>query len=204
MSDDNRPAPMDPAAVRRGRLIAGGLFAIALVPVLLATLMYYTGWFVPSSTTNKGELVAFGESIFDTGLRGEQGEPLEPRYMPDNGDATWWFVIVADPCEEVCQEWLYLSRQVHIRLNREADKVQRAFWSTNPDVLDRDEHPLIEVLSHEDNGIPKLPEGASPEEGPFVYIVDRMGTFALRYDESHEGTDLLEDIRHLISTSPHG
>lgn len=204
MSDQNEPRSMDPAAVRRGRLIAGALFAIALIPVLLATLMYYTGWMVPTSTTNKGDLVARGESIFDTGLVGSNGEALEQRFMPDNEDATWWFLIVADPCEAACQEWLYLSRQVHIRLHREADKVQRAFWSPNPEVLDRDEHPLIEVFSHPDDGLPILPEGVSPADGPFVYIVDRMGTFALRYDESHEGSDLLDDIKHLIKTSPHG
>ncbi len=203
MTDNSMPPEHDPEAIRRGRLKAGALFAIAFTPILLATLMFYTGWGIPGSTINQGELLEDNPQLTDTGLLGSEGEALEARFLPEHQDAKWWILVVADQCEEACQEWLYMTRQVHILLNRDADRVQRAFYAANPDVLDRDTHPLIEVFQADADRV-RLPDGQVPADGPFVFIVDPMGNMVLRYDDRHEADDVLDDIEHLLDTSPLG
>ena len=204
MNQNATPPEHDPEAIRRGRLKAGALFAIAFTPILLATLMFYTGWGIPASTTNKGELLEGNPQVTETALLGSEGEGLAARFLPENQDAKWWILVVADQCQEACQEWLYMTRQVHILLNRDADRVQRAFYAANPDVLDRDTHPLIEIFQSEEGRAVTLPNGQAPSDGPFVFIVDPMGNMVLRYDDRHTADDVLDDIEHLLDTSPLG
>ena len=46
-----------PAQVRRGRRTALLLFAVGFGPLILATVMYYTGWLNPEGISSNGNAV---------------------------------------------------------------------------------------------------------------------------------------------------
>ena len=51
---DDAPTP---AQVRRGRRTALLLFALGFGPMILATVMFYTGWLNPDGYSNQGQAV---------------------------------------------------------------------------------------------------------------------------------------------------
>jgi len=204
MTDQSTPSQAEQDAIRRGRIKAGALFMVALGPMLVATIMFYTGWGVPTATSNNGDLVPRGHTIFETGMTDSDGEALNPLFLPDNEDAKWWFLTVADDCGETCQDLLMLTRQVHISLNRESPRVKRAFHADDPTQAPLDEHPGLSLWDGTAPSRVTLPEDLSPADGPYIYIVDPMGNFVMRYDSSHIGRDILDDIRHLLKISPLG
>lgn len=189
--------------IRSGQLKAAALFAIAIVPVLIATLMYFTGWGIPEGTSNKGDLVPKGTLATDLGLVNSEGESLETLFIDHNEDATWWLLVVADECDAQCEEMVFLTRQVHISLNRQSNRLQRAFYASNAEEVDLSEHPRLSLWKRA-NGKVSLPEGKTPGEGPYAYIIDPIGNLVMRYDSSHKGRDMLDDLKHLFKVSPLG
>ncbi|MDX1588344.1 MAG: hypothetical protein R3296_05350 [Oleiphilaceae bacterium] len=189
--------------MRRGQLKALALFAIAIVPVLVASLMYFTGWGVPEGTSNKGDLVPQGTLASDLGLVTSEGESLDTLFIDENEDATWWLLVVADECNQACEEMVFLTRQVHISLNRQSNRLQRAFYASNAEEVDLSEHPRLSLWKKA-NGTVSLPEGQTPADGPYAYIIDPIGNLVMRYDSSHKGRDMLDDLKHLFKVSPLG
>lgn len=189
--------------IRRSRIKAGMLFAIAIVPLLLATLMYYTGWGLPSSTTNNGEFVGSEARVLGLGLRDEEGRSFATRLMPENDEAKWWILISADQCGQACQNWLDLTQRVHQSLHRDADSVRRGFISNDDTIPDTEKHARLVLLRDAGGGNPLL-RHARNRETTTVFVADPMGNLVLRYDGRHDGTDLLEDIEHLLDASPLG
>ncbi|TVP58032.1 MAG: hypothetical protein EA349_05340 [Halomonadaceae bacterium] len=203
MNEPSKQQDYDPATVRSGQLKAAALFAIAIIPVLVATLMFFTGWGVPGATSNKGDLVPGGTLATDLGLVNEEGESLQGLFLDNNDNATWWLVVVADECNQACEDMVFLTRQVHISLNRQSNRLSRAFHATDMDEVDLSEHPRLSLWQRE-NGPVTLPEGVSPADGPYAYIIDPIGNLVMRYDSSHAGRDMLDDLKHLFKVSPLG
>lgn len=198
------PRDFTPDETRRSRIKAALLFAIAIVPLLAATVMYYTGWGIPSSTTNNGEFVEARDSVPDMDLRESGGEPFADNFMPANEDAKWWILVTADRCGTACSEWLDVTRRVHRRLHRDADRVRRGFIAGDGTVPDSGEHPKILTLSGPDGGNPLGSKARDTDRDGTVFVVDPMGNLVLRYDSRHDGTDLLDDVEHLLDSSPLG
>ena len=197
------PREFTPEETRRSRIKAGLLFAIAIAPLLVATLMYYTGWGVPSSTTNNGEFVGSRAQVLELGLRDAQGRPFDARFMPENDDARWWILISAENCGKACHNWLGVTRRVHKSLHRDADQVRRGFLSKDDTMPDAEQHPRLLRLRSAESRNPLSRHARNPEVTT-VFVVDPMGNLVLRYDGRHDGTDLLEDIEHLLEASPLG
>lgn len=197
------PREFTPDETRRSRIKAGLLFAIAIAPLIAATTMYYTGWGIPSSTTNNGEFVDTREGISSMNLSASD-EPFAQRFLPENENAKWWIIVTADQCEQACQQWLDVSRSVHRRLHRDADRVRRAFVAGDGTVPDSGEHPRLLTLAAPDGGNPFSGKARDGETNATVFVVDPMGNLVLRYDSRHNGTDLLDDVEHLLDSSPLG
>lgn len=198
------PRDFTPEETRRSRIKAALLFAIAIVPLFAATIMYYTGWGIPSSTTNNGEFVQARDGVPDMDLRESGGEPFAANFLPESEDAKWWILVTADRCEQACQQWLDVTRSVHRRLHRDADRVRRAFIAADGTVPDSGEHPRIVTLTHPEGGNPLSAKARDTATNGTVFVVDPMGNLVLRYDSRHNGTDLLDDVEHLLDSSPLG
>ncbi|MDX5297846.1 MAG: hypothetical protein LPK85_02725 [Gammaproteobacteria bacterium] len=182
---------LDPAQVRRGRRTALLLFTVGFGPMLMATLMYVFGVGIPANRVNHGELILPPQTLEILALQTLQGEPLRAG-LPDGktGDTAWRLVLVAPQGGEDVERLRYLSRQVHVALGRESDRVVRALalpvaaWdgvTVDPDVT-----PL--TLN-------------APTSGAFLYLVDPLGNLVLRYDVHHSGKAMLADIKRLLKLS---
>lgn len=202
MTDTQASSPRDPRAVRRGRIIALLLFSIAFLPVVLATAMYFGGWGATGASANKGELIQPVGSVADFGLADPQGEPVTDRFYPVVEEPQWLVLILAAPCGEVCQEALHRTRQVHIALGREQDRVWRALWAPGVSQEQLADYPeLVQLTTAGESRPATLPGSANLDESYQIYVIDPNGNVVLRYDNANSGEDLLDDLKKLLRLS---
>ena len=197
-----------PAQIRRGRRTALLLFLVGFGPMLLASLMYYTGWLNPTGHTNRGTLVQPVIPVQTLGLEDASGTPLAQRFGPRSADPQWLLLVAATDCGEPCQELLYLARQVNIALGKNANRVGRAAaLGQVPAPLserwDR-EYRLMERLVPAATPAWRWPEAIDPSRAPRLLLIDPMGNVMMQYGPEHSGKDMLEDLKHLLKLSRFG
>ena len=197
----------DADKLRASRIKLALMFLLPILAVGLATLVFYTGFGLPRSTTNKGELVQPPRQLDDIRVRTATGEAW--RYQ--QGAHDWGLLVVnAGPCADACRERLYLTRQIRVALGRDADRVSRLFIQLDAaDDADftsfvKAQHPDLELLradAAELQGL--LGQAGDPDpvaEQP-IYIVDQRGFVMLRYLARHSGHDSIADLRFLLKYS---
>lgn len=197
-----------PDQVRRGRRTALLLFAIGFGPMILATVMYYSGWLHPESRSNHGALIDPAIPVAELNLVDDDGQPLQARFGPELQDAKWMMIVTAQTCGEDCEQLLYLSRQVNIALGKNANRVGRAAWiDTVPAELQsrwRNEYSSMERLTLAPGASPDWPAGVDPAQTPRILVVDPFGNVMMHYGSEHTGKDMLEDLKHLMKLSQIG
>lgn len=184
----------------RGRAQLLGLLAVVLGPMLLASAMYHGQFWLPQSRSYHGELIASGQTPADLGVAGAWGggEPLAaPR---------WQLLVTApDGCATDCRALVYLARQIHIGLGREAPRASHAL--AHGAALPADyaatlqaEYPQLLQLALDAERYPaaQLPAGAQ------LWIVDPHGNLVLRYAAGSDGKQILDDLRYLLKISQIG
>jgi hypothetical protein len=140
-------------------------------------------------TTNHGAFVTPPVHILDVNLRDTAGVRVTEA-------VTWWLWVVAgDSCDDACQQALHQLRQLHVLLNRDAGRVQRALVTA---AGARDEriaaaYPRLELLTAD---LARLAHG--------IYIVDPLGNLVLYYPLSDAGKPVLEDLKRLLRVSQIG
>lgn len=180
----------------RGRWQLLGLLAVVLGPMLLASAMYRWQFWVPQGRSYHGELIATGQTPADLGVAGHWGAT--------GGDepAHWQLLVTsADACAAECRQLVYLARQIHIGLNREAGRAGHALAHGAPLPADYDGelragYPQLRRLA--------LEAERYPETGAQLWIVDPHGNLVLRYGPGSDGKQILEDLRHLLKISQIG
>jgi cytochrome oxidase Cu insertion factor (SCO1/SenC/PrrC family) len=177
---------MDATAKNRRQLIA--IFAISLVTVGGAYLLFYSAregevW----NTTNNGTFVVPPLAVADIGLVDESGVTVT------EGETWWMWVVAPDGCGSGCEEALYQLRQLHVLLNKDADRVRRA-------IVTRGERPAAAAE------YPKLAHLTGDHErlAPGLYIVDPIGNLVLHYPYADAGKPLLDDLKRLLKLSQIG
>ncbi|NQD96990.1 hypothetical protein HP532_30470, partial [Pseudomonas sp. CrR25] len=113
-----------PSQRRRGRLQLILLLAVVIGPMVLASAMYQWRFWVPESRSYHGELIGNGQTRADLGVIGSE--------------ETRWQLLVTAPagCAADCQQLVFLARQIHIGLNRDAARASHGLASG--EVLDAD------------------------------------------------------------------
>ena len=201
---DDAPTP---AQVRRGRRTALLLFALGFGPMILATVMFYTGWLNPDGYSNQGQLITPPVAIQDLGLTGADGEPLEQRFAVEQDDRNWLLMVTADQCNQSCEELLYLARQVNIALGKNASRVNRAaLVGSVPAELDNrwnDEYRLMERLQ-QTSASGSWPEALGSRSEPAIFLVDPLGNVMMKYTSENTGKQMLKDLKHLLKLSTIG
>lgn len=183
------PEDPEPRGQRRTLYL---LLALFFVPLAAAFILYYGTDWRPVSGTNHGELL----------------QPL--RKLPPAAGALegkWALVYVGDgACDEACRNALYIARQTHVLLNKDMDRLDRAFVATsgccNLEFLDA-EHEGIKVfdasLTDERMALEAvLPPGDHAHD---LFVVDPMLNVVLRFDARENPKGLLEDLKKLLKLS---
>ena len=181
----------DGARRRTGRLQLIALLALVIGPMLLATAMFYGRFWIPEGRSYHGELIGGRVTLTELGV------PL----VADKG----WQLLVSAPqtCAEECQQLIYLARQIHIGLGREASRANHALAIASPlssELSERllKEYPqLLRYPLNLDAYDRELPDNPTPQ----LWIVDPLGNLVLRYPADANGKDVLIDLRLLMKIS---
>lgn len=198
-----------------------------LVPVVSATWYFRTitdGSMV--STTNRGTLIQPVLDLPALQLTDDNGAPAYQTFEqmtagvdPDAYKPRPWqllFLSTAD-CDEACVERLYFLRQMHIRLNRESERVQRVFVLV--DSADAQLAPaLLETFAAQQPDMrivranpaelqPQLApttQGRDPVAEHFIYVADPVGNVMLYFTPENTLDEILKDIDKLLDQSSLG
>lgn len=191
--------PERPANIRRGRRFALLLFGIGLAPFLLATLMYYTGWGIPSGRVNHGSLLQPPVAVAAMGLTRGDGQPLSSLFSDSREQRRWLLLIMAPGCDAGCEHMLFVTHQIQVALGKDAGRLRRALWSRQGPV-NADGHPgLLKLRAAPGPALwPGLQGSAT---GMQLYLVDPHGNVILRYPGDTKGKPVLEDLKRLMKLS---
>ncbi|MAD57379.1 MAG: hypothetical protein CMK44_02230 [Porticoccus sp.] len=161
-------------------------------------------------TTNHGNFVVPPISIRDLNLKNSESEPWD---FSDQ-KPKWRLVIAGDrECQDQCRKLLYLTRQVHISLGKYSRRFERLYISLDQNLSTEAmdflklNHPFLKLIyGNETEFEAMLSKTDTPfYEGSFktnrAYLVDQKGLIMMSYDLSHKGTEIIEDIEHLMKYS---
>ena len=208
ISDQEQNEGPTPEQARRGRRTAFLLFALGFGPMIVATIMFYTGWLNPAGHTNNGVLLKPVAPVSALNLEASTGAPLAERFGPEVVDPNWMMIVVAGECGSQCEELLYLARQVNIALGKNAHRVSRAavLGGVPADLQARwpREYSSMERLVPAAGTQPAWPSGVEPATEPRILLVDPFGNMMMHYGSEHSGKDLLEDLKQLLKLSQIG
>ena len=179
------------------------IFLIPAIAMGAAWFMYFTGVGLPEGRTNKGELILPPTLL--SKLKLQKGTvPAEL-----NEFEGYWGVLVfgSSSCElQGCQESLYKTRQVHIALGKDSDRLVRLFVAPDVPTISADlkaEHPGLFWFNADQNALIKSLNVKKWPENKF-YIVDPLGNIIMQYNPEQAGGDLLKDLRKLMKASKIG
>lgn len=183
-------------------VIAGGFIALPRDEQGKARLLALLG------TSNRGVLLRPMVPVAGLDLRTPDDAPLDWAAMTPK----WRLLIpVVLPCAEACRSALYLSRQVHVRLEKNARRMERVLLvlGAPPDqaMVDwlRHEHPHLTLMRGDAVTFAGWPAASAaawnPSASP-VFVVDPAGMAMLYFTSEHSGADMLADLRHLLKYSP--
>lgn len=176
-------------AKSRGLRTLLGLAALFFVPLFIAFALYYGGGWRPAHSTNHGVLLA------------------KPLLLETPWPADKWTLLLVSTgaCGDTCREALYKTRQTHLLLAKDFDRVQRVFIAPaeccEAGFL-ANEHPgIIELDPSGAEGsalLAVLPPGTS---GSTIYLVDPLGNLIMTFDSRDDPKGLLTDLKKLLKLS---
>ena len=182
------------------------LFATAGLPVVLASIMYFTGSMIPQERSNKGTLVVPPLAVQKLELQLQQaGE--------GDVEGKWELMVFGrDNCaSKSCQEVLYKTHQVNVALGREADRVVRRYINIGG-VLDdaavqeiRAGYPRLHLSYASELKLEvfldKVVDASQVANGNFVFVADPLGNVMMYYTQENPGGDMLDDLKKLLKVS---
>lgn len=193
-----------PAASRRGRWLVIGLAVLFMGPLAAAWIMYFSGDWAPGATSNKGELITPPRPLPEAPLTLAGGGTTDGNFP----HGAWTLYLrTSDGCGESCRDRLYLMRQSHIALGKEAERVRRVLLveGAAPDTgWLAGEHPDLLVVQADGEDAAAL-LGAFPAAGPetadVIYLSDPLGNLMMRYPVEGDDRRILDDLKKLLKLS---
>ena len=171
------------------------IFLMPILVLIASTLFFYIGY-SPQGRTNNGQLI---EPPID--LTALKIEGLE-----DGFPGKWTIIhFLNNPCEENCWSSLYKTRQVNIRLGRDAQRLGRYLlisdsYSLSPQETARltKEYPRLELFRISEQNIP------SEIIKDSYMLFDPLGNGILIYSPELPGGELLQDLKKVLQNSKIG
>ncbi len=210
-------------AQRRARRVLLLIAGIPLSMMLAATALWwavqngYVDILGSVGTANHGELINPPRSLTDVVFQHEGVADTLWEDLP----AKWRLLVVqrGDVCGDTCQQQLYQTRQIHLALGKDFNRVGRVVLGhvatasvTTPADLENGETSLalLDWLSKEHVGVTPLTLPASqlnallPEsvdQPEHWYVVDPAGWIMMRVTDDLYYKDVISDLRFLLKHS---
>lgn len=193
---------------------------VVIMIAILATVMMAGYLMVPHTeeqrlafvermgTNNRGILLTSTVDLSAAAWRDDSGQP----WTFNTSEPRWRMVIpVGERCDDRCRQVLYVTRQIHVRLGRQADRLERIYVNTDG-VLSAEQRAF---LDREHAGIQIVHYPAADFSAHFAdtngrwsgearaYLVDPHGVAMMYHDAGLAGGDILKDLNHLLKLSAH-
>lgn len=207
-------ASFTPKQVRSSRMKLVVLWAIPFGLMAIAAVVYNL---VESGVINvgsKNEGVLIQPPIQLNGLALTTNVEL----ARDNIWAGKWSIVIRGGanCDVDCLDTLLITRQIHKRLNKEGNRVQRVYLSTVPALSDElashlaaENHymklAVVDEIANESVNQLALIELdkvlASANQTVRFFLVDPDGWAMMYYLDEHDGVVILKDLKYLLKYS---
>jgi hypothetical protein len=170
-------------------------------------------------TANRGTLVQPPRQMDEATLLAPDGNA----FVYANAEPRWTMVVpaVGGRCDSICENNLYLTRQIHVALGKDFNRLRRVYASeTGPSdtVLTAqelsDKHPapasFEEFLAQEHQGLQSLvlaPGGfdqlfaEAAVDSSTWYLVDPAGWVMMSYNRDLTYKDVITDLKFLLKNS---
>lgn len=174
-------------------------------PMLAAYWIFQSGNGIPTSTINKGSLIQPAtviEQLNVTNVTGADHWLAERRWRV----AT----VTHNQCDQQCLDNLYISHQVHVRLAKEAHRIQRLLVIVSPTAQNASSLP---ESVRNDSGLNVVTVTPAAWQASFsnsslnaqtdkgIVLIDQENFAMMHYNEAHSGSDLLDDLTRLLKYS---
>ncbi len=199
---------------RKGQWRLTAMIILASAPLIVAMWMYFSGFGIPQSTTNKGDLLLPVITPEHSGIEFSADE--EEQLLQAGGQRKWLLVVVAadsEVCDERCIESRYLARQVNVALGKEAARVGRVLVAENLHdwrVSEELQEKVADDRLLSKGGISQASLSTAVRQAGYslqawdILVMDPLGNIMMRYGEAHSGKDMLEDLKRLLKVSKIG
>lgn len=209
---------------RNNRMVLLLIAGIPVTVILIATWLWYyvvqgdLDLVAMLGTSNNGTLVQPPRQLDDVELENPGGLPVRFSEL----DRRWTFLIPGSQrCDTVCEKTLYTTRQIHIAMGKEINRIRRIYLSDTPvgDTaltfkLLSDNRPapadFSGFLSSEHRGMkaftmlhehyPTLFKEYAIDRGTW-YLVDPAGWIMMSYDSEVDYKGVMSDLKFLLKNS---
>lgn len=211
--------------IRNNRLTLLTIAGIPLTMILAATWLWYyviagdLDLVGALGTSNSGSLVQPPRQLDDVELREDTGA----LFKYTDFEPKWALVtpVAGDDCNDSCERSLYVTRQIHIAIGKEFNRIRRLYLSESAaenTLLSvatlSDEHPapgsFRELVATEHRGLKTLilapgsylqlfPEHQS--DPSTWYLVDPAGWVMMSYNSEINYKDVISDLKFLLKNS---
>ena len=211
------------------------ILMVAGLPITLLLAATWLWYFVVNGdldligalgTANNGDLVQPPRQLENTAFISDTGAEVHWSDL----EAQWTLLVpvVGSRCDVACSERLYFTRQIHIALGREFNRVRRVMVLEQPLAAVRVDsqpeateagntagsvilnEPLVEYAQREQRGLRILetaPDNITAlfseisQDPNHWYLVDSAGWVMMRYNDSIDYKSVLKDLKFLLKNS---
>lgn len=168
-----------------------------VAPLLLATIMYSFGRWLPAGSTNHGAVLQPVKNLADE----------LPRFVLPAGVDGLWLMIYrneSSTCDSMCRDALLRLRQSRLMLGNDMNRVARLFLhgDTAPDTVFIDTHHAG-LITRTDEALQDLLERQQPAGtiNGGIFLVDPMGNLVMYFSPDIAPAEMVDDIKHLLDLS---
>lgn len=180
---------------------------VSIAPLALAYFSFFTGFGVPDNTVNHGAII--NPALNVEALFAQQNQAFYKELI----DNKKWhiFIPIERTCNDECQEILFITRQVHIRLGEKSGRIERVAinlaGASGKEFLEQiaAEHPKLHRVNVDNQEWSQWLEQYSASMSwlnkPYYLLVDQEGFAMMRYTADVDGGDLLKDLKRALKHS---
>jgi hypothetical protein len=170
----------DPQRTKSGRWKLLLLLLVTLAPVIASYFTYYV--IRPQGENFYGQLISPQVELPDLETKDSQGKAVNLRSL----QGQWLLITVADAaCDAACENKLYLSRQIHIGLGAEQDRVERIWLSLGdqavPERLSKTLEGATVLRAQRADVAAWLQPEPTHQLADHIYLVDPQGFWMMRF-----------------------
>ncbi len=204
---------MDARTVKLNRLKLIAIFAVAVIPVILAMVMYFGGVAIPSAKTNKGNLIWPPVPIDALGASSTLSQQNSVKETILNSKKWTLMVTGGSVCDEQCMALIHTVRQVNVSMAKNMDRVSRVLVSgLAGEAIVAIEQSYPQMVTHQiiSEQIKAFQAQAQAKGAVFqgadntpwtVWIVDPLGNVIVQFTDAHDGYDMIHDLKKLLKLS---